>query len=136
MDAVTSVAAQGSPTTGAGSRQSLGPEDFLSIMLSELANQDPLEPLDNSQFLNQLTQMQSLEATTKLTEGIEALLLGQQISSAGSLLGQQVQGVLADGTLMEGRVDRVVVAGGQVQLGVGDSLLPMSSIRQISSVAA
>lgn len=135
MDAVNGLTTPSGSTVASSTRRSLNQEDFLQIMISELTNQDPLEPMDNSQFLNQLTQMQTLEATTKLTEGIEALLLGQQISSAGSLIGQQVTGLLDNGGLVEGRVDRVVVANGQVQLGVGDSLVSLSAVRQISSTS-
>lgn len=136
MDAINP--ALGAPTTPSASTTtsgapSLSQEDFLQIMISELTNQDPLEPMDNGQFLDQLTQMQSLEATTKLTEGIESLVLGQQISSAGVLIGQQVSGVSADGSLVEGVVDRAVLDGDQVQLGIGSQFLALSSVREVTS---
>lgn len=134
MDPISdSLATPATTGTQSSSQTSLSQEDFLDIMIAELTNQDPLEPLDNNQFLNQLTQMQTLEATTKLTEGIESLLLGQQISSAGALIGQQVSGIAASGTAVEGLVERVVVDGTDVYLGVGNDLLPWSAVQEVTA---
>ncbi len=109
----------------------LAQEDFFEIMISELTNQDPLEPMDNQQFLNQLVQMQTLQATTKLSEGIESMLLGQQIASAGSLIGRQITGEDSDGNPVSGTVERVLVDDGKVLLGLEDRFVRMSSVHEI-----
>ncbi|MFQ5653207.1 MAG: flagellar hook assembly protein FlgD [Planctomycetota bacterium] len=106
-------------------------DEFFQIMISELANQDPLEPLDNREFLSQLTQMQTLEMTTRLSEGIEAMLMGQQISAAGALIGRQVSGDDGAGGSIEGVVDRVLVQDGRVLLGVGEELLSLANVQQV-----
>ncbi len=134
METVSGVSTPLEPQT---SRQTgslptaLDQSEFLNIMIAELTNQDPLEPLDNQQFLNQLVQIQTLQATTDLTNGIESLLLGQQIASAGSLIGQQVVGTGASGNPVEGVVDRVLVNGDEVILGVGEETLPLNAVTQI-----
>lgn len=109
----------------------LSQEEFFSIMITELTNQDPLEPMDNSEFLSQVTQLQTLETMTNLSEGIEALLLGQQLSSAGALIGKAVSGISADGLAVNGTVDRIVVQGGEVVLGMGDQSMPLSRVLEI-----
>ena len=43
-------------------------DDFLKLMIAELQNQDPLDPMENSEMLQQLSQMRSIGATDKLTE--------------------------------------------------------------------
>lgn len=111
-------------------------QDFLEIMIAELSNQDPFEPLDNREFLGQLTQMQTLQATTALTEGLGALLLGQQLSSAGALIGLDVRGAGPDGGAVAGTVDRVLVVSGEVMLGVGSSTLPLSGVLEVTAPAA
>ena len=72
-------------------------EEFLEIMIAELANQDPFEPMDNREFLGQLTQMQNLEASTEMTTSLqqlatslEALTFGQQLASASALIGANI----------------------------------------------
>jgi len=111
-------------------------QDFLEIMIAELSNQDPFEPLDNREFLGQLTQMQTLQATTALTEGLGALLLGQQLSSAGALIGLEVRGTSGSGAAVSGPVERVLVVDGEVLLGVGDSTLPIGNVLEVTAPAA
>ena len=116
MDALSDVLGATTSSSSGSRSNALAQEDFFEIMISELTNQDPLEPMDNQQFLNQLVQMQTLQATTKLSEGIESLLLGQQIASAGSLIGRQIEGEDADGNPVSGTVQSVVVQDGDVML--------------------
>ena len=133
MNEISGVISQLGATSSSDSNKSvLSQEDFLKIMLAELTNQDPLEPLDNSEFLNQLTQIQTLEATTRLTDGIQSLILGQQVTTAGVLIGRAVIGVDAAGAPVEGIVDRIILQDGEVLLGVGDSTLPIGNVRQVS----
>lgn len=131
MDVTEVANAVPAPTT-ASARSSLSQEDFFNIMISELTNQDPLEPMDNNQFLDQLTQLQNLEATTKLTEGIESLLLGQQIASGGVLIGQQVTGVAETGDIVSGLVENVTVQDQEVLLGIGEHRVLLSLVQQVS----
>ena len=55
---------------------------------------------------------------------------GQQISTAGNLLGQTVEG-LVDGTSLEGIVERVIFENGRVFLGLGERTLPLASVREV-----
>ncbi len=111
----------------------LSQAEFFDIMNAELTNQDPLEPMDNSEFLSQLTQLQTLDSTTRLADGIEALLVGQQISAAGVLIGKVVSGVDAAGAAVSGTVDRVIVEHQKAFLGVGTALLPLANVREVLS---
>ncbi|MCA8962838.1 MAG: hypothetical protein KDC38_20080 [Planctomycetes bacterium] len=135
MDALSDVLGATTSSSSGSRSNALAQEDFFEIMISELTNQDPLEPMDNQQFLNQLVQMQTLQATTKLSEGIESLLLGQQIASAGSLIGRQIEGEDADGNPVSGTVQSVVVQDGDVLLGLENRLLPLSSVTEIQASA-
>lgn len=139
MDALSDALNTTTATAGAGAsrgREALSQTDFMEIMISELTNQDPLEPMDNQQFLNQMVQMQTLEATTQLNEGIQAMLLGQQIASAGSLIGRQISGEDVNGIQVSGTVQRVMIQDGQTLLGLEDRLLPMSAVTEIHANAA
>ncbi len=62
-------------------------DDFLKLMIAELQNQDPLNPLDNDELVAQIGQIRSVGATEKLTDTLDSVLLGQNISSATNLIG-------------------------------------------------
>src|SRR5262245_59901812 len=68
---------------------------FLDIMITELQNQDPLNPLDNKDMLAQISQIREVGATDKLTKTLESVLLGQNLTSSISMIGSDVE-VLSD----------------------------------------
>ncbi len=71
----------------------LGKDDFLKLLITQLSNQDPMEPLDNNQFIAQMTQFSSLEQLQGIKSGIEtSLMLDQSLNNAMSttLLGRDV----------------------------------------------
>ena len=63
----TQVQSQQSRTTGMQNDSNT----FLTLMLKQLENQDPTEPMDNTQWLSQLAQYSSLEQMTKMNSGLE-----------------------------------------------------------------
>jgi len=89
---VTSTVA-GSSTVGAPGQKALGKDDFLKLLLTQLQNQDPLSPVDNSQMLAQLAQFSSVEQMQSVASGLDSLLLAQasanQMNTA-SLVGRSV----------------------------------------------
>lgn len=91
-------------------------DDFLKLMIAELQNQDPLNPLDNDELIAQFSQIRSVGATEKLTSTLDSVLLGQNISSATNLIGAEIDGISDDGDTVTGVVERVTVANGQPKL--------------------
>jgi len=57
-----------------GLEQTLGKDDFLRLLVTQLANQDPLEPMDDQQFVAQMAQFSQLEQLTNMNESIVASL--------------------------------------------------------------
>ncbi|VUD61728.1 hypothetical protein TDB9533_02879 [Thalassocella blandensis] len=70
---------------------SLSQEDFLKLFLTELNFQDPLEPIDNREFLAQIAQFAALEQNRQTTENIESLVFLNSTSQSVELLGKEVQ---------------------------------------------
>ncbi len=90
--------------------------DFLNIMITELQNQDPLNPLENDELVAQISQIRSVGATEKLTETLDSVLLGQNISSATNLIGAEIDAISDDNQKVTGLVERVSVADGKPKL--------------------
>lgn len=109
----------------------LNMESFIQLMVTEMQNQDPLNPMDNAQMLQQLSSMQSINSTKKLTTTLDAVLLGQNLSNAGSLIGKTINGLTADGEDVTGKVDQATLVGNVPYLNVGDKSIPISNVKYI-----
>jgi flagellar basal-body rod modification protein FlgD len=105
-----------SGTTDAINNLDLG--SFLTLMIKELQNQDPLNPMDNSQMLTQLSEIRQVGSTDKLTSTLNSVLLGQNISSATNLIGANITALSDDNQQVSGVVDKVSIADGTPKLHV------------------
>lgn len=75
--------------------ESMGKDDFLHLLITELTNQNPLEPMDNKDFISQMAQFSSLEQMTNMNTNLELLQKTQEsatTASAISMLGKLVDG--------------------------------------------
>ncbi len=144
MTATSSINSSTATNPSAGSSRGISAtnlDDFLRLMIAEMQNQDPLDPMKNSEMLQQLSQIRSIGATDKLTSTLNAVLLGQNLTTASSLIGRDIDALNDNGVNIQGRVDRVTVApGGQgdnatIRVHVGDDSIPLNNIRQIIPAA-
>ena len=78
-------------------------EDFIKLFLSELNFQDPLEPVDNKEFLAQMAQFANIEQTRQSSENIENLVLLNSTQQSVGLLGKNVQ-IIVDNRALAGEV--------------------------------
>ncbi|MBK8209003.1 MAG: flagellar hook assembly protein FlgD [Rhodospirillales bacterium] len=81
---------------------------FLTLLVTQLQNQDPLEPLDANQFTSQLVQFASVEQQINQNANLEKLLAAQTGSGVGASMGYLGKTVEAKGSviaLQEGSAD-------------------------------
>src|SRR5687767_16024523 len=97
------------PPSNNDALRDLDMSEFLKLMISELQNQDPLNPLENAEILQQISQIREIGATGRLTETLEAVLLGQNLTSATSMIGKTVEALADDASTVKGVVDKVTV---------------------------
>lgn len=127
-----SSVAQPAGTSGdPSSLQGLELDDFFQLMIAELQNQDPLNPLENNEFLAQIATIREIGATTKLGDTLDSLVLGQNLNSGSSLIGKQISALSDGGDEISGTVDRVTVSGNNVTLHVGDQTALLKNIREV-----
>lgn len=98
-------------TTGTPSNASLGQDDFMRILLTQLQFQDPLKPMDNQQFIAQMAQFTSLELNRQTNDKTDTLLTIQTATQALSLIGKQVE-VTTDNGQQVGTVTAVSFKNG------------------------
>jgi flagellar basal-body rod modification protein FlgD len=109
MDALTSINDIFPTQTATASRdtnsvEDMGSEDFLTLMVAQLENQDPSKPMDNSQFMGQLAQFGTVSGIQELNDsfsGLSSALGGGQALQAASLVGRSVVTDSNVGTLSE-----------------------------------
>lgn len=105
---------------------------FLELLVAQLSNQDPLEPIKNEDFGAQLAQYSSLEEMVKMNETMTELFAGNSIGQASSLIGKDVYGIdSSSGDLVEGVVESITVLDGVPFLNIGDKSLRLYDIAHI-----
>jgi flagellar basal-body rod modification protein FlgD len=92
----------------------LGKDDFLKILITQLKNQDPMKPLEDKEFIAQMAQFTSLEQLTNMAS--EMKLLRQSLGMDSGLIGKQVswEGQDSFGTKLvkSGKVDAITFKDG------------------------
>jgi flagellar basal-body rod modification protein FlgD len=106
-------------------------DDFLKILIEQLKNQDPSNPMSSDQLLDQVSQMRALQSSIELSQSLEALTMSQQLTSATSFLGKEVTATGADNQNVTGTVDRVVVKSGKTLLGIGTNEYELGKVVSI-----
>src|SRR3954467_7909615 len=91
---------------------------FLKLMITELQQQDPLNPMDNKDMLNQIAQIRAVGASDQLTKTLNSVLLGQNITSATNLMGADISALTDDGQSITGIVNRVAIDKGVPKIHV------------------
>ncbi len=127
------------PDIAAAAANSLKLDDLLRVLLTELTHQDPFKPVDNKDFMAQIAQFASLDASQQLNQNIEQLLLVQAINQSVGLMGRTVSATLDTGTIINGRVEAVSLASGVPRLTIRvddgtDRVYPDISIGQLETV--
>jgi len=122
---------QGAQATNYDAFTNMGLEDFIKLLVTEMQQQDPLSPMDNSQILQQISQISSIESTQKLTSTMDSVILGENLATASSLLDRQVVALNDNGDLVSGAVSRVSIESGTIRIYVGDEVVSMSNVAQI-----
>ena len=115
--------------TGRVAQQELGRDEFLKILLTQLQNQDPTAPMEDTQFISQMAQFSTLEQMTNMTSQFSQLNALLAAGQASSMLGRTVE--IADGVSTIQGVVNAVSSGDLPQVRIGDTFYDVSSIQTI-----
>jgi len=126
MSGITTLAgATQQPSTGvsnsaalsSASNQQLGAQQFLQLLTTELQNQDPLQPMDDTQSVAQLAQFSALQATNELNTSFQNFQSNFGVLQSSTLIGKHVTVVTTDSSgnssSVSGSVTGIQVQNGQ-----------------------
>ena len=110
--------------------QNLDSTEFMELLTIQLTNQDPLEPMKDTEFLAQMAQFTSLEQMQTLVDGFTQLNDLQNLTTAQSYLGRSVT-ILDNGNTIEGVVGSVSQGENEVVLTIDGVEYPMSTVSRV-----
>jgi flagellar basal-body rod modification protein FlgD len=111
----------------------MGKDDFMKLLVAQLKNQDPMKPMDDKEFVTQLAQFSSLEASQKMTEQIEALTSSSMLVQAATLIGKQATAKLTTGETVTGAISQVKMQDGLPVAVINGKDVDTSLITQIGN---
>ncbi len=123
-----STQSTGTTSTTSTSNSSIGKDAFLQILASQLANQDPLNPMSDTDFIAQMAQFSALEQMQNLNSTFANY-------QAYSMIGKNVFATITDSDgitkQIYGQVTGVAVSGGTAYLEVGSYDVPLSGVSAV-----
>lgn len=132
----TKAATSATDSTGAAARlaaKTLGQDDFLKLLVTQLSAQDPMNPQKDTEFIAQMAQFSSLEQTRTMQGDIAGMRSDQQILQANSLIGRSVIVQGASGTPSAGLVSGVTLVNGTPQIIVNGQAWQLSQLVSVTN---
>ncbi len=115
-----------SQTSSATSAESLDYDSFLRLFVAQLQNQDPMNPMEGTEYTAQLAQFSSLEQSIKSNEKLDGLISQLSLSQASGLIGRtasnadgSITGVVETVTILSDGTTANLANGQRLTLGPG-----------------
>lgn len=121
------------PKSNATGNNNIDKEAFLKLLTAQLKYQDPLNPLDNVEFMGQLTMFSALEQVMNINKTLEDLST-YQIYSNALMVGSTIIGKTV--TTTDGReymVKGIAIEEGKLKINIGDDYISMNQIKEIKA---
>jgi flagellar basal-body rod modification protein FlgD len=138
IQSVSTSAPSSTSATPSLTGQTLGKNDFLKLLITQLQNQDPLNPLDQNQFLAQtaqFTQLEDLQNISSQLSDMTKLSQGQSFAQGAALLGKTATANGQDFTLGNGPATLPYVTNGAANVQVQILDTQGNVVRQLTASA-
>jgi flagellar basal-body rod modification protein FlgD len=124
---VTQTQSSTNTTRTAKDQGDLGKDDFMKLLVTQLRYQDPMQPMEDKEFIAQMAQFTSLEQMQNMNTTMGNM-------QATSMIGKPIVWADANGQLVNGIVDSVSIVDGQAKLLAGDTAVDISSIVSVGTM--
>ena len=125
----TGASATGNNATTVTKTSELGKDDFLKLLVAQLQSQDPLNPMEDKEFISQMAQFTSLEQMKNVSNAV-------QITQATSYIGKQVTWDDETGEQQTGIVKAVRITSGEPKIVVGDQNIALAKVTSVTDAPA
>lgn len=113
----------------------LGKDEFLQLLITQLRHQDPINPVEDKEFIAQLAQFSSLEQMQNLNTNLQDMMMAQQkltaLGQATQMIGREVELFTQEGESMFGRVTGVQFRAGWPMLVIDGKLYGFDEVVSI-----
>ena len=120
-------------TTSAATKE-LGKDQFLKILITQLQNQDPMQPMEDKEFIAQMAQFSSVEQLVNISTQLKTL--NQSLGAVSGMIGMEVSWLSSNkddnGTLRQGIVDSIIVRDSVQYAKVGNDEIKLDEIIQVN----
>lgn len=111
----------------------IGSDQFLKLLVAQLQNQDPLNPVSDKDFIAQLTSLNTVQGLDKLNASFAQMLKLTQLTQGSDLIGKTIKYTPAGGgDAATGKVDSVTAQDGQFVLSVGTTQVKLDQVQSVS----
>ena len=112
--------------------------DYMKLLVAQLQNQNPLEPLDNNDMASQLAQFSQLQQLESMNSNFASVLSATQRNYANSLIGREISFALTDetstGNITSGIVEEAINnANGEIALVVNNNTLALDDVISVKN---
>jgi flagellar basal-body rod modification protein FlgD len=111
--------------------EGLGQDAFMTLLLAQLKNQDPLKPMEDKDFIAQLAQFNSLSQLTEMNKIMKEFTTSQTLAQGSALIGKTVSGLSNDAGTMTGLVSGLRMVSGKVVLEVDGHDMPLERVNSV-----
>ena len=125
-DSVSSTSSVSTTTATTNvAKNTLGKDDFLKLLVTQMQYQDPSKPMENTDFIAQMAQFTSLEQMNNL-------VTATQMTQATAYLGKTVAWENDKGEISTGKVSSISLSGSTVNLIIGSDKVSIDKIQSVS----
>ncbi len=125
-----------SGSVGKSAQNAMGMEDFLRLLSTQIANQDPMEPMKDTEFIAQMASISSVEQMQQFATSFKDFTSSHREIAAQAYLGKQVTAQSGEGHSVTGIAQAVEkAAGGELLVTIDGVTYPASAITKIELVA-
>lgn len=146
MTAINELAAYkytgaGSATsTTSSSSSSNSSTDFMELLLAQMRNQSPWDPMDDSQMISQMAQLNSVEELQKINKTLEELKMSTNFLSTASMIGKYASYVDVDDTenvtVATGKISAVASDGEKIFVTIGEKIISLPYLLKVAETEA
>ena len=132
---IPSIGSSGAPAPATAGIGKTGKDEFLQLLVAQLRNQDPLNPISNTEFVTQLAQFNSLEQLQSMNRAMQEMAAQSAFAQASTLIGKEIDAMTPDG-IVTGVVEALAFQDGIAALKVDDIFISIPWIVEVREAPA